>query len=43
MFRALIVGIRFDSFKRQAVLQAYLASDRNAEQAVEILLAGVFE
>lgn len=35
-----IVGMGFD---RQTVLQAYLACDRNAERAIEFLLAGAFE
>jgi hypothetical protein len=38
--RAQIVGMGFD---RQTVLQAYLACDRNAERAIEFLLAGAFE
>ncbi|KAI9455447.1 hypothetical protein BJY52DRAFT_643047 [Lactarius psammicola] len=35
-----IIGMGFD---KQTVLQAYLACDRNAERAVEFLLAGAFE
>jgi hypothetical protein len=38
--RAQIMGMGFD---RQAVLQAYVACERNAERAVEFLLAGAFE
>lgn len=30
-------------FERQTVLQAFMACDRNAERAVEFLLAGAFE
>jgi UV excision repair protein RAD23 len=38
-----IEGIVAMGFDRQAVLQAYVACDRDAQRAVEFLLAGAFE
>lgn len=40
MLRTQIVRM---GFERQTVLQAYIACDKDAERAIEFLLAGAFE